>query len=88
MSCFGEDEFRKRKVTNVIMIWTKDICPAHDFVFISGVESVNRMYDERNNGSDIVEDFLKACLNVRSLRVVERFGRWATAVTVEESTVG
>lgn len=69
------------------MLWTHRIDITHDFVLSGGGESLHtiiigdEIYDEVSIESrkDMVDEFLKACPNVRSLSVVDQSGEWSSA---------
>lgn len=89
IDCVDERRQYKWKVPREGVLWTDSIDVAHDFVLGTAGESLRAifigdgMYDELRNGRDLVDNFVDACPNVRSLSIVEKCGGWASAFAMQ-----
>lgn len=78
MDCPHERIFYKWKVPNESILCTYYAEDALDFVLGGGGQSLHTLIIANSKYDVIIEEFHRACPNVRSLSVVENIGKWSS----------
>lgn len=84
IDCYSKHVDYHWKVRSGPMLHTDDIRVVHDFIWRASGESLHTIivrigiYDEEQHGTQLMDDFRRACPNVWSLSVAEDRGLWVT----------